>query len=77
MLKKKKLTVKEKLFNDIDSVISIKLSLTGLKEFENYFRTELFTAGPDQWNELEIAICDYNMRIQTELETEIKKLLIK
>jgi len=80
---KKKPTVKEKLYDDISLIISNKLNLTHLPEFEeynqNYFedKATLFIEEPKHWSELEIAICDYTMRIQTELQTEIKNLLSK
>jgi len=79
----KKLTIKEKLLNDIDQIISNKLSLTHLPEFEgynrNYFsnKVTLFIDRPELWTELEIAICDYTMRIKYEMLDEIQKLLIK
>ena len=74
---KKRLTAKEKLLGDISLIVANKLSLTSLDEFEDYNHTTLFTSAPDTWCELEIAICDYTMRIQKEILNEIEKIIIK
>jgi len=58
-------------------ILSMKLSLNGLVEFEESEQGKLFEYPPERWSETEIAICEYTQRMQTEIMADIKKLLIE
>ena len=72
----KKITVNEKLLDKISFVLSMKLSLTDMVEFEEYQHHKLFDEPPEGWSELENAICEYTQRVQTEIMDGIKDVLV-
>lgn len=72
----KKITVNEKLFGKISIILTMKLGLHDLIEFEELENQKLFEDRPEFWSKTEDAICEYTQRVHTEIMDEIKELLI-
>jgi hypothetical protein len=71
----KKITVNKKLLGKISLILSMNISLSDVKEFEEYDREKLFQESPEFWNEFEEAICEYQQRMQSDIMKDIKNLL--
>lgn len=73
----KKITVNEKLLGKISMILTMKLGLHDLKEFEELENQKLFVDRPEFWSKTEDAICEYTQRVRTEIMDDIKKLLVE
>ena len=73
----KKITVNDKLLSKIRLILSMKLSLNDLEEFEEWDGNKLFVDSPESWREIENAICEYTNRMQMEIMDDVKKLLLE
>ncbi len=74
MRKNKKITINEKLLEKIKDILSGTLCLSNLEEFNEDYK--LFEDRPEHWTELETQLCDYTVRIQGEIFSGIRDLLI-
>lgn len=72
----KKITVNEKLLSKISFILTMKLGLNDLREFEEWDGNKLFEDSPEYWREIENVIHEYTQRVQTEIMTDIKNVLI-
>jgi len=63
--------------NEILDVIRQSFSLSDVVEFEEYRGLPLFDDSPETWHPLEIAISEYQMRMETDIINKLKQILIK
>jgi len=71
----RRITVSEKLLHKIDVIISRKLCLSDVPEFDEYGREPLFQHPPEDWNDLERAIHEYTLRKVFEIRESIREEL--
>lgn len=58
---------------------AIRLEMADVEEFELYYDkglTKLFVNGPDQWTELERAICGYQTRMELKIYKAVMEALL-
>jgi len=73
----KRIAITEKLLSSISEIISTNLLLNDVKEFELYDHAQLFRKAPEEWRDIEFAICEYTTRKQNEIMAGLKELLTK
>jgi len=71
----KRLTINKKIIGNISSILSHRLSLNDLKEFEEMDGNKLFEERPEHWREIENVLCEYTTRLHIEIMGDLKKLL--
>jgi hypothetical protein len=71
----KKVTIGPVLYTKLSRLISEVISLNRVKEFNVYNKDRLFHEPPEGWNELENSLCEYQVRIQSELMDSIQDTL--
>jgi hypothetical protein len=59
--------ISNKSWKEIETLISNVVSLNDIEEFNDYFNRELFKNSPEQWEDEERTICDYQGRIINKL----------
>lgn len=67
--------ISNKTLKQLNCLIGDVISFNNVEEFEDAYSThELFRDPPDQWNEEEQRLCDYQVRISSELYEGIRKI---
>lgn len=74
----KKITVNEKLFKKIQSILSEESSIGNIPEFQEYEQNyNLFERRPENWTELENAIYEHTERVNNQVMKKIRQLLLE